>query len=689
MLTFLTPAFLAGLAALAVPLLVHLIRRERQDAVEFPSLMFMSRIPQPTVKRRTIRNWWLFALRSLAVILLVGAFARPFLERPPEAFTLSDHAGEVVIMVDRSYTMGYGDRWQRALAAARAAVDALGSNDRATLVFFDTGAEVAVSATTDRARLRAALDAAAPSAAGTRLAPALRIAEGVLAGSDLTRLEAVLISDFPRTGWTGDAGVTFPPGALLKTVPVLDDDVSNLVVAGVELERTRVSGRERVTVHAQLARHGAGDGEVTARLEVDGRVVQSVPVSVPAGGTARATFPPLTLAEAEVSAAVRAGDDALPADNVFHFVLSPDPGLRVLVVEPSAGDGTLYARRALELAQEPPVQVTVRRGGMPSAAELARADVVLLHDMVPGDDEAGRRLLEWVGNGGGVILAAGDRTLTATWGDVSRRMAGGVPASVTDRVDVGGARLGYIDYSHPVFEPFRAPRAGAFSAPRFYRYRAMPAADARTPAADTAAPAATVLARFDDGSAALVERRIGAGRVLAWGSTLDTHWSSLPLEPVYLPLLHQLVTHAASLAAPRAYHTAGQIVDVGRVAQADLLVTAPSGQRTTAAPGGTLLRLAEQGVYDVREARAGGPTVALHAVNVDVAESGLVAMDAAEVVASVTRPRSPGAQRASAITLPGNEQERRQSIWWYLLLTAFVLLTVEAVLANRRSRRPA
>ena len=146
-MSLLTPAFLIGLAALAVPLLIHLIRRERQDAVAFPSLMFLSRIPQPVVKRRRIRNWWLFALRCLALILLVSAFARPFVDRGPGAVAQGDAAREVVILLDRSYSMGYGDRWDRALTAARGAIDGLGQSDRASLVVFDATASALVQPT--------------------------------------------------------------------------------------------------------------------------------------------------------------------------------------------------------------------------------------------------------------------------------------------------------------------------------------------------------------------------------------------------------------------------------------------------------------------------------------------------------------------------------------------------------------
>src|SRR5690606_8603589 len=179
-MSLLTPAFLIGLAALAVPLLIHLIRRERHDAVEFPSLMFLSRIPQPVVKRRRIRNWWLFALRCLALILLVSAFTRPFMDRGPDAIAQGDAAREVVILLDRSYSMGYGDRWDRALTAARGAIDGLGPSDRASLVVFDAAASALVPATADRARLHAALADLAPSAGATRYTPAMKLTQSIL-----------------------------------------------------------------------------------------------------------------------------------------------------------------------------------------------------------------------------------------------------------------------------------------------------------------------------------------------------------------------------------------------------------------------------------------------------------------------------------------------------------------------------
>ena len=110
---FLTPLFLAGLAALTVPILVHLTHRPRSETVAFPSLMFLQRIPYRSSRRQTLRHWLLFALRCAAIALLAVAFARPFLESSTPAAAALGAARMRVVLLDRSGSMRYGDRWQR------------------------------------------------------------------------------------------------------------------------------------------------------------------------------------------------------------------------------------------------------------------------------------------------------------------------------------------------------------------------------------------------------------------------------------------------------------------------------------------------------------------------------------------------------------------------------------------------
>ena len=116
--SLLAPAFLGGLLAIAIPILVHLRMRERKTAQPFPSLMFVRRIPHKSFRRRTLQNLLLFAARTLAVALLCLAFARPFF--PAKAGDNAALAGPVgrIVALDVSASMRYEGVFPRALAQA-------------------------------------------------------------------------------------------------------------------------------------------------------------------------------------------------------------------------------------------------------------------------------------------------------------------------------------------------------------------------------------------------------------------------------------------------------------------------------------------------------------------------------------------------------------------------------------------
>src|SRR6202163_4145957 len=131
-MSFLTPAFFLALGALAIPVLIHLIQREKKRVVEFPSLMFVRRIPYQSVRRRRIRHWALLLMRAAAIALIVAGFGRRFLHQGGGAAAGGGGAREIVILPDQSASMGYGDHWSRATDPPRTIVRGLGADDRAT-----------------------------------------------------------------------------------------------------------------------------------------------------------------------------------------------------------------------------------------------------------------------------------------------------------------------------------------------------------------------------------------------------------------------------------------------------------------------------------------------------------------------------------------------------------------------------
>ena len=242
-------------------MLIHLIQRERKRVVEFPSLMFLRKIPYQSVRRRRIRDWLLLVMRLAALALIVLAFARPFFKR--DAAGGRDAERRARGGHPRRHLVQHGIR--RPLAEARSA--AARRHPRAwspatarRWCSSPSGAEVAVRSAADRGRLESALAAAATGPGATRYAPALKLAGSLLGESALPRREIILISDFQRRGWEQTPGrddVQLPERTTLTPVNVATGETANLSVTPVSLQRTRFENHDRVAVTAGVVNHGA------------------------------------------------------------------------------------------------------------------------------------------------------------------------------------------------------------------------------------------------------------------------------------------------------------------------------------------------------------------------------------------------------------------------------------------------
>ena len=129
-MSFLNPFFLIGSLALAVPVLIHLVRREKSEIVQFSSLMFLLRVPKQSIRQQKIKHLLLLALRLLLLALLVGAFARPYLTQlAAQAVSGAQNRG-IVMLLDNSYSMRYGTNFDRLKSEASKRIDAMGPGGR-------------------------------------------------------------------------------------------------------------------------------------------------------------------------------------------------------------------------------------------------------------------------------------------------------------------------------------------------------------------------------------------------------------------------------------------------------------------------------------------------------------------------------------------------------------------------------
>src|SRR2546427_6029177 len=200
-MSFLNPFLLFGSLALAIPVLIHLVRREKSEIIPFSSLMFLLKVPKRSIRQQKIKNLLLMALRLLILALLVGAFARPYMTQPAKPPVNGTANRGIVVMLDNSYSMRYGNNFDRLKAEAQKRIDSMRASDRMAIIAFNENATLLSRPTSDKNALKAVVDALQPSYAGTRYYEAFTLADRALSEFAGDQKQLVVISDFQRNGW--------------------------------------------------------------------------------------------------------------------------------------------------------------------------------------------------------------------------------------------------------------------------------------------------------------------------------------------------------------------------------------------------------------------------------------------------------------------------------------------------------
>ncbi|MDX2032806.1 MAG: VWA domain-containing protein [Blastocatellia bacterium] len=670
-MSFLNPLFLLGLGAIAAPIIVHLVRRTKAPRVEFPSLMFVRRVPQRTIRRRQFTNLLLLLMRCLAFLLLVLAFVRPYFGSGQANDAEKERA--TVILFDDSFSLRFNNRFDQAKKRAATLLDEMRSGERAALVTFGQGFEVQTRLTADRGQLKSSLERLQPGAGGTDYAQALRAAEGLFKDVGAREKRIVLISDFQAIGRNqAEASYRLSRDIKLATIDLGEENTPNLAIADVSLQPLIYQAKYADKLSARIVNYSdeARTG-VRVELQLNDHMVEKREIKIDPREATTVEFTGFNLNEGVNRGVIVVEGDNFPYDNKFNFTLRRVQQMKALAIE-TAGRGrseSFYLRSALTTGENLPFTLDVKTTGTANPNELAQYRVILINDAAVPPALA-QSLIKFVEGGGGLILSAGPHTESAAFNQAFQPLP---LAKLEEPVQLRGESVSMSDIKtdHPVFEVFR--QSGRLSAAHVFGYhRATPNEKA------------AVIARYDDGSPALIEATHGSGKVLLFTSTFDSSWNDLPLTPTYLPFVRQMARHLGER-RERAWNPQGQVFTVAAATDGTPpAVDAPSGERITErkqTPSGELIINArEPGFYRLRYPDASD----FAAVNLDSRESDLTRLNVEEFVAGVTG-ADPKAAAANAAQekLNSEELEARERWWLWLLLGALFLFVAEAVLARR------
>ncbi|RPI24604.1 MAG: VWA domain-containing protein [Acidobacteria bacterium] len=696
-MSFLNPLFLLGALAVVGPILVHLYRRQETRKIPFSSLLFISHTPSRSWRRLRLRNLLLLAMRALAVVLLVLAFARPYFATQ-DPVVASSGRKSVVLLIDNSLSMRSGDTLEKAKTEALNILAKLRDGDSCHLVAFSDNSHVLSQPHSDRRTLSALIGDVRPSFRPTDFGQALRLGGQLLSSSPNDTQEIHLISDFQQTGWKQEtAGIAIP-----KKVQVIAHNIGqagnrNAAVARVEVSETGDRSQPKFKVAARIVSNEKAS--VPVRLEVNDKVVAEKSVQLEPGRTTLVEFEPFPPATGINRGKVSLNStDGLDADNAAFFVVNPLNRHRLLLL--ADRDGTrkqegfapdVYIRKALVAGSGALFDVTTEDLETTSA-DLTAYSAVLIVDPANIPARLGDKLTTFVDHGGGLILAAGNR---ADVKGLNGRLKALLPAQLVRKRQApsgGVALIANIQKQHNIFRVFEPVHQSYFLTTPFRAYlEATPVVGSAT------------LMELDKGAPLLLERAVGKGRVLLYTSSFNTDWNDLPLKSVFLPFCHELVKYAMRLQGDSDTLHVGESVPVNRLNpnfekalekvsgsgaafSQDWKVSAPSGQAIKLSEEELLhspfLVVEEPGFYETQVWNLSN----LVAVNLDPAESDLTPVDPKHVLQAIERTAGTVEVSEGPGTISAEQRtasERRQGLWWYLVAAALGLLVLEGILANR------
>jgi hypothetical protein len=510
-MSFLYPVFLTGAVAVAIPIVLHLLRRDIARDVPFTAVRLLRQSPLPTSERRRLRDLLLLAARVLALLLLAAAFARPYLIGSSAA-----RSGVLIVALDRSFSMDAPGRFADALKRARAAVDQARPGERVAVIAFDDRADVVADPGT-AAAARAALGRVQPTYRGTRYAALLDKTSELAEGSG-GRL--IVITDLQQSGWDDRSHPAPGPGLHVDIVDV-GPPAANLAIAGLRTEAERVVATIRNT--------GAQPRTGQLRLEAEGKQVATAEYSAGAHSSIDVSTPIRPGAGTAVAASLD-DPDGLAADN-RRFVIAGAGHDDVLIIGSNRGGSGFYVSRALAAASGRTADERVRAAH--DAAALAGGDlsgytaVVLLSTRGLGRP-ARDAIRAFVRSGGGILIAASSDIEPAVLGSMFDLKA---QLATLDENNHAGL-LSVTDLRHPIFFPFGALSANLGQA-RFERAWRLDS------------EGWDVAARFGDGTPALLERSEGRGRLVLFASDFDRRWNDFPVQPSFVPFAAEAVRYVS------------------------------------------------------------------------------------------------------------------------------------------------
>lgn len=589
-LTFLNALFLAGMAAGAVPIIIHLLNRRRLKRIEFSDLRFLAPLNQQRMRSLNLRRLLLLLLRVCIIVFTALAMARPSVRGTFSKLLPTQARSSVLLLVDTSYSMRAEGEEGTALDVAKQLalrlLDVLERGDQANLMTFDTAAKREFeTAVHDLALVRQRIEKLEPGHAGTDLGAAIAAGLEELQKATEPNRELYVLSDFAGVELDSLARSLedLQRNVRVRWVPVRVEPFVNVSLDAVQTPPGAVLLEEPTRVGVTVRNHATDvPAECNLQVELGGDPKAETSLRLGAGAQQTPEFTLVANQADEVSGVARKRVDRLPEDDTRYFVLPVLSQLRIVLVQgPGDAGGSFFLSRALSPSRQGRSPMAL---GEVSASRFSSRDlegtqvVVVASDALLADGQA-QILADFVRDGGALAIFSGQReTADATNRLLLERLGSARIRGVVQQRDNAHQSLSELRPSG-ILAGFKDQELRGLEAVKFSRHAEI-----------TGGETTRSVLRFAGGEPALVEGAHGTGKYMLFGFDAGMDGSDLAVSPMFLPLVHRAVVYlAGETGRQKLDHEIGERIEVQ--------VPIPAGRQ---ARGGAdeESRLAQAGVSD-------------------------------------------------------------------------------------------
>jgi hypothetical protein len=662
-MSLITPLFLLGLLGLALPWWLHRLETQTTEREKFSTTRFL----EPSKKRihvqRKLKYLLLMALRMLFLALLAFAFARPVLFQEPQAAVTEDTTHHIIVM-DTSFSMREGDNLEQARDIATSIINGMDGDDIASIYAASTGVITIAEPTAEVAELNTQLAGIQADNGRLDLGAMISALNGLIEESDANFIMHV-IGDFQLSGQAVRFADMVPDVINGRPVTLDVQQVDAEVHANWAVESVIVENRS--TVIASIRTFNAPEGlvEKQVSLTVNGEAQQQLPLITSGNGVFLAQFDNVVFAEGDNRVNVSLGpQDTLAEDDVRYTVFDNSPPAPVLLLTSDpASLGVTYITAALE---------TAPRGYEVEAVNVSDLDMRIMqrYPWLIVDDigivgtglEAALR--DYINGGGAVFAGAGPRSGSISTLPILGNTINSIEASTRAAIQP----ITQIDTTHPALND-----SSGWSS---VNVRPVPFA---------LFPEDRVLVSQSARSPVLVERNIGAGRIMLFASSLDNSNSDLPVKPVFVSFISEVAQYLSNEKLLVKEQVADSFLQLTLTGGSSGQVVDPDGANLLSLEDTTRdqdVQLNKTGYYQVFTP-AGEVLVA---VNPDIRESDLTLMPVQTLqtwqnVVAGTATTDAGTSLSPATEVSGDADE--VEIWRFFLILLALMVLAESLLGNR------